>query len=36
VLERHDGPVVVEEDRRELINAPPEWVEVRRFGAAPR
>jgi hypothetical protein len=32
VVERFAGPVVLEEDKRGLINAAPEWREVHRFG----
>ena len=31
VVDRHHGAVVIQEDQRHLIQAPPEWVEVHRF-----
>jgi len=36
VLDRHDGPIVIEEGQRRLIQAPPEWVEVHRWPASDR
>lgn len=36
VIEQHDGPVVIEEDKNGLIGADPAWREVHRFAIGRR
>jgi hypothetical protein len=31
LIERHEGPIVIEQDKHRLLTEPPNWVEVHRF-----